>query len=1075
MNQHKDNTSSIFGCAFFIFSGTILGGIWIGTLLISDFNYWLLAFLSIIFIHILVNARYIFINPIKDTFYLGRQLCFISFPAFSNILFLIIWYQTYNWGISVSSAIVAGWLIYKGLQSSLFAHEYTYRDNPDNRETADMSQYNPMQSHNLNIEGIRLAKNGYFKEALLKFEKAIELNPIDPNPRICISNILIIDGRYTEAETQLLKALELNPTRENEQNLYNNLGNLNASKKNFLKAIEYYKKSISVYQPDEQIYVNTAQCLEQLGEWDEALKYFELSYQYSANQKAYLGTIRVKRRKTISAEMDRILNTLKSKNYLFPKCGNHSLSEKELRIIEVLNDSSTAFFVGAGISFPYPSCLLMASDILKIIFHINYELDKVEISNILQITNEKEAYKKLCCELAGVKFDSPEADFCILPFEPTFQVLFDSFGYPAIRFVDLLEIGKPNLHHRMLAQSLKKGHTVVTTNFDHKIENAIDDSNIKILISDKDFQHAIDNSWYDGVLAKIHGDISDYGSLALTMSGVAAGSDRSMIVGDDIHEKKAVEQAQQIDPGTFLSIPKALWLQNVLKKKKICVMGYSGSDAADIMPILKNREYNCRGVWVEYAYQLPQSVEEWVKNNKDRVVLKPENEKERSQDVPAKVSNFFIEQFGGHSGVTLNEEIDLTIINSTIVSWIDRLRLRPGDGLVFLARLYSQRGHWQKAELLYNMATKKYEKDIENNEMQWLLAKSNVGYVKDYLDRKDEALKISQDIRNYLEINNLLDSYPQLYANTLLNIAIKYVNTDKDNEAAELVEKANRIAQEINDKTILCFGLRIAADRYYHRKEYNNALEVYLSIYKIWSDDIGDSRESCICSMSAALCFAQLGDQYNALHMVAVAESFANYLGDKNLIEQVHHNSGYIFTLFIGESPALYFHESLITKAKVQIGKENEREIDEVMEHIQRELYDHCLKMIDRIMQKYDHVDIQLLMLFLKSNIYHRTQKTDKEIEVLLEFNTKKPDFPIVEHNLGNAYSIVKKYDDAEGYFLRSIEHMKGTYPLSSCNLGIMYADMKRKTDAIKYLEIAEREKAPENSLNILRQRISEI
>ena len=581
MNQSKDNTNSVLGCAFILFGSTILGGIWIGYFLISDFNYWLLAFLSIISFHILKNARYIFIKPKKDTFYLGRQLCFICFPAFSNLIFLVIWYRIHNWSISALSAIITGWLISKGLQNTLFTHEYTYRDNPDDREVVDMSQYNPMQSHNLNLEGIRLAQEGSLKEALQKFEKAIEFNPIDPNPRISISNILISDGRFTEAEKQLLKALELKPSRENEQNLYNNLGNLYVSKKNFSKALEYYQKSISVYQSDEQIYVNLAQCLEQLGEWGEALKYFEYSNKCSVNQKATLGIRRIQERISRSEEMESILNAYKSEDYFFPKCGNLSLSEKEKKIIEVLDDSSTAFFIGAGISFPYPSCLLKASDILRVIYHFFYELDKVEISNILQINNEEEAYKKLCCELLGMKFDGIEADLCMLPFEPTFQALYDSFGSPVIRFVDLLKIGQPNIHHRMLALVLKNGHTVITTNFDQKIESALNDINIKILITDKDFQYAIDNSMYEGVLAKIHGDISDYGSLALTMSSVAAGSDRSMMVGDDIHTKKAEEQAQKIAPGTFLSIPKALWLQNILKQKKICVMGYSGSDAAD--------------------------------------------------------------------------------------------------------------------------------------------------------------------------------------------------------------------------------------------------------------------------------------------------------------------------------------------------------------------------------------------------------------------------------------------------------------------------------------------------------------
>jgi hypothetical protein len=39
MNQSKDSANPALGCASFLFSATILGGIWIGILFISDFNY----------------------------------------------------------------------------------------------------------------------------------------------------------------------------------------------------------------------------------------------------------------------------------------------------------------------------------------------------------------------------------------------------------------------------------------------------------------------------------------------------------------------------------------------------------------------------------------------------------------------------------------------------------------------------------------------------------------------------------------------------------------------------------------------------------------------------------------------------------------------------------------------------------------------------------------------------------------------------------------------------------------------------------------------------------------------------
>jgi hypothetical protein len=67
-----------------------------------------------------------------------------------------------------------------------------------------------------------------------------------------------------------------------------------------------------------------------------------------------------------SPEMEEILNSYQGININFPKCGTYSLSKNELKVIKTLNDSSIAFFVGAGISFPYPSCLPKAEDILLV-------------------------------------------------------------------------------------------------------------------------------------------------------------------------------------------------------------------------------------------------------------------------------------------------------------------------------------------------------------------------------------------------------------------------------------------------------------------------------------------------------------------------------------------------------------------------------------------------------------------------------------------------------------------------------------------------------------------------------------
>jgi len=608
----------------------------------------------------------------------------------------------------------------------------------------------------LNIQGIQLAKRDSYKEAQELFEQAIEIAPDLPHPRISLSNILLRDGRYSQAEFQLNRALELNPDNKTQQDAWNNFASIRFEQKRYSEAIALLKKAISVYKPDHEIFYNIAISFEQLGEWKDALKYFNCSNKALPNSKAETGIKRVKQRMWQSRKMDQILNSYKGFDNEYPRCGNGRLTSDELEKVKKVKDTSLVFFVGAGISYPWPSCLPMASQILREVFHFIFELDKQEIYEMLQISTEitkDEAYARLSRDLLGVPLEVPD-DKCWLPFEATFQALYDVLGFPVIRFVDLLKGGSPNLHHKMLAYALHNGHTVITVNFDKQIEHAYAScfprESLQILITDKDYQEAIDNNRTNGVLAKIHGDMDDYNSLALTLQGVAVSCDSTMYLGDDIDTEKGRQQLQWIHPRTALSIPKALFFQRILQDRNIVVMGYSGSDAFDIMPILTASEFRCSGLWVEYGSEpLSREVEEWQSNGKDRTVLQPSSKEE---DMPSKVSRYFLDGFDGSRGEESVDNGHTKSLSSAFESWIERLRLQPGDGLCCLAKLYSQQGKWARAKFFYTKAMEKYEKELEHNEWRWLVTKSNLGYILDNLNQKDQALKVSREVKEYIRL-----------------------------------------------------------------------------------------------------------------------------------------------------------------------------------------------------------------------------------------------------------------------------------------------------------------------------------
>ncbi len=722
-------------------------------------------------------------------------------------------------------------------------------------------------------------------------------------------------------------------------------------------------------------------------------------------------------------------------------------------------------------------------------------MDKPEICQILESDKEDGVYQRLSYDLMDIQ-NNESIGQCSLPFEATFQALYDVLGFPVIRFVEFLKGGLPNLHHRMIAYALKQGHTVITTNFDKKIEDAytkcFNGEKPKVLIKDKEYQEAIDKELTNGVLAKIHGDLNDYNSLAPTLTGVTLSCDATIYLGDDIDSEKGKKQLRWIHPKTFLSIPKALFLQKVLKNKKIVVLGYSGSDVSDIMPILTAREFQCRGVWVEHTSKLPVTVEKWIKNAGDREFLKPDSEEEVQLNITSRVSRFFLDAWGDtETGIV--EKIEPEGQNTSFKDWIDRLRLRPGDGLACIARLYLQRGNWARAEVFLEEAIKKYRENLAHNEWSWLVTKSNLSYVLNNRCQKDHALKVSMEVREYIEKARKQKLYPSLYAKTLIYIANKWINSPNDKKADEILKKAMKIAEEIEDKEIFCYGLRLAADRKLAKRRYEEALDGYLTVLQWASDFLGDPLVACLSSMGAALCYIRLGQQHKASRMLANAENFASFLGNENLIKEVERIYKIFIKTFQGkifqdnseETPMPYKkpYKDLYEEAKKQVDENVRKEFEEFEESrelISFELYDRCLDCIDKLLKKINkdkdknnYNKIKAVLLFVRSNIYRRTGRRKEEIEILKQFCRIEKNYPFAEHNLGGAYSRLNNYDMAEKHFLKAIEIMNGNYPLAHCNLGILYTKMGRLEEAKQQLLKAEKSEAPEYPLNALRKRIN--
>ena len=170
--------------------------------------------------------------------------------------------------------------------------------------------------------------------------------------------------------------------------------------------------------------------------------------------------------------------------------------EKEILKIfkNEVKSRNTAFIVGAGISIPAPS-------------HIR-------------------ALPQVDCIKAISDLEQEEVDKLIHTIRPEvfFQVLYNVIGNRALKPLEIINpkflnsedtLVSPNSFHFFLANRIRKGQIVITTNFDSLIEEAYEKltnrKELKLILYEDDFNFVNQNtkSLKSGLLIKFHGSFYD--------------------------------------------------------------------------------------------------------------------------------------------------------------------------------------------------------------------------------------------------------------------------------------------------------------------------------------------------------------------------------------------------------------------------------------------------------------------------------------------------------------------------------------------------------------------------------------
>ena len=411
------------------------------------------------------------------------------------------------------------------------------------------------------------------------------------------------------------------------------------------------------------------------------------------------------------------------------------------------------------------------------------------------------------------------------PFEPTFQALIPICGICTLTYVETLRSHLkdfpltekaeilPNLHHFMLAHALKRGHIVITTNFDELIEEAFKklfpNEQLTILVTDQSFQAMVDSFNENGarlrnpLLVKIHGTLSDYNSLVMTTSGLSVTADKSLNVGVNIDEKKAESQIQKAYSRTTLSVPRVLFLQKIFSTFPVIFMGYSGLDVFDIVPLIKkNPVVAARGLWVNHGFSKnTDGGNSQAEKGPERLINLWEDELEDRHLVT--------EDTGALSGYIL-KEWKLTVprwcqppdtqkgcISSwdLFIAWLERLHFRRGDGLHYLGLLAFEKGNWVIAQMLLNAAVKEYEKDWEHCEHAWLETLGTLSAAHANNGESEPAISLLLQQKAFIEkLDNPL-IYATQYCRLLLDLAFEWINSEKDKEASDFISEVLDISQ----------------------------------------------------------------------------------------------------------------------------------------------------------------------------------------------------------------------------------------------------------------------------------------
>lgn len=562
----------------------------------------------------------------------------------------------------------------------------------------------------------------------------------------------------------------------------------------------------------------------------------------------------------------------------------------------ITSDEKLTFLAGAGCSVEHPSCLPAGRPMMDTI--INYICAKPEIEKIKKLEQ--------------------------LRFEALIEIVRDNLD-PELKIIDFYsECENPNIQHFFLADMIKKGNFVITTNFDFLIEYALRqsgvfDDDIIVVITREDFEKYKfpDELYTQGkkVLYKIHG------------------STKNIITGDDTKEylvatiqafgtNKEGLNVFQLEP-----FKHDLFI-NITEGRSLIIMGYSGSDDFDIVPTLKALKNLKNVIWINYKQEIEMGSEKIYEINEetDQFLNKLEGELQKVTQILFDVHQMNVAKHVYRIDVNtskfvtalLQKEPNLKAMGFSIEldDWIRKNIEEPGE---FLKEYIASRIYLSFNE--YNDALRCAEEALllSDGERNYLFLLNYIGMIY-YEQRKfAEALQKFEEIiayrksvgemyggdsilfynmgmiyyklKNYTKALNLIgeslqierrlqEQRPFYHRRCFYGMGLIYKDIGNYSEAMKWFEMALQYDEKMGDLPGKAKCFNIIGLIYLEQKNYSQALERFESALKI-SENLADLVEK-------AISFNNIGDLYG------VQEDYQRALKNYMLALNINEKFGYL-------------------------------------------------------------------------------------------------------------------------------------------------------------------------------------